>query len=143
MGPLINGAAGFSVGALLLLLLCKSLAYALSLSSFRGGPIFPALFIGAAGGIAASHLPGLDMVPAIAMGIGAMSTAMLGLPIVSVLLATVLLGSSGTNTVPLVIVAVVVSYVIRARIAPQPPGEPQPAGGTMPAGDRAAAAAGA
>ncbi len=143
MGPLINGAAGFSVGALLLLVLCKSLAYALSLSSFRGGPIFPALFIGAAGGIAASHLPGLDLVPAIAMGIGAMSTAMLGLPIVSVLLATVLLGSSGTNTVPLVIVAVVVSYVIRARIAPAPPGEPHPAAGAAPVDARATAPAGA
>ena len=90
MGPLVNGAAGFSVGALLLLILCKGLAYGLSLSSFRGGPIFPALFLGAAGGIAASHLPGLDTAPAIAMGIGAMSVVMLGLPITSTLLATVL-----------------------------------------------------
>ena len=51
--------------------LCKALAYALSLSSFRGGPVFPAMFIGAAAGIAASHLPGLALVPAVAMGIGA------------------------------------------------------------------------
>ena len=57
----------------------KSLAYALSLSSFRGGPVFPALFIGAAAGMAAADLPGLSLVPAVAMGIGAMSAAMLGL----------------------------------------------------------------
>ena len=38
---------------------CKSLAYAVSLSAFRGGPIFPSMFIGAALGIALSHLPGL------------------------------------------------------------------------------------
>jgi H+/Cl- antiporter ClcA len=54
LGPLIGSAAGWSVGALLLLMLCKGLAYALSLSSFRGGPVFPAMYIGAAGGVPAS-----------------------------------------------------------------------------------------
>ena len=55
----------------------KSIAYAASLSSFRGGPIFPAMFIGGAIGVAGSHLPGLVLVPAVAMGIGAMATVML------------------------------------------------------------------
>ena len=54
LDPLITHAASYSVGALLLLLVCKRLAYGVSLSSFRGGPIFPAMFIGAAGGIALS-----------------------------------------------------------------------------------------
>ena len=54
LGPLIGSAADWSVGALLLLVLCKGLAYALSLSSFRGGPVFPAMYIGAAGGVPAS-----------------------------------------------------------------------------------------
>ena len=63
LGPLVAGAAGWSVGALLLLVVCKGLAYALSLSSFRGGPVFPAMFIGAAGGMAASGLPGLGARP--------------------------------------------------------------------------------
>ena len=56
---LIEGAAGWTVGALVLLVVCKGLAYSLSLSSFRGGPVFPGMFVGAAGGIALSHLPGL------------------------------------------------------------------------------------
>ena len=94
---LIEHSAQWSVGALLLLVLCKSLAYALSLSSFRGGPVFPALFIGAAAGMAVADLPGLSLVPAVAMGIGAMCAAMLGLPLTSVLLATVLLGSDGLH----------------------------------------------
>ena len=47
---LIEGAASWSLGALLLLIVCKGLAYGISLSSFRGGPVFPGLFIGAAGG---------------------------------------------------------------------------------------------
>jgi H+/Cl- antiporter ClcA len=115
---LITGAGAWSVGALIALIVAKSLAYALSLSAFRGGPIFPAMFIGSAAGIAASHLPGLDLVPGVAMGIGTMSVVMLGLPLTSVLLATVLLASDGTQVIPLVIVAVVVAYVVTARLTP-------------------------
>ena len=118
LGPLITNAAGYSVGALLLLLVCKGLAYGASLSSFRGGPTFPALFIGAAGGIALSHLPGLPLVPGVAMGIGAMCAVMLRLPLTSVLLVTLLLYSDGIAVMPLVIVAVVVAYVVAARLAP-------------------------
>jgi H+/Cl- antiporter ClcA len=117
---LVGDAAEWSVGALLLLVVCKGLAYALSLSSFRGGPVFPAMFIGAAAGIAASHLPGLSMVPAVAMGIGAMCAAMLGLPLTATLLATLLLGTDGLNVMPVVIVAVVVAYVTSARLRPAP-----------------------
>src|SRR5215475_9513207 len=51
IGPLITHAASYSVGALLLLFVCKGLAYGVSLSGFRGGPIFPAMYLGAAGGI--------------------------------------------------------------------------------------------
>ena len=63
LGPLITNSASYTVGALLLLIACKGLACGVSLSSFRGGPTFPALFIGAAGGIALSHLPGLPQWP--------------------------------------------------------------------------------
>src|SRR6185503_14556029 len=68
---LIDQAGTWTVGALLLLIVCKGLAYALSLSGFRGGPTFPGMFIGAAGGIALSHLPGLSMIAGVAMGIAA------------------------------------------------------------------------
>ena len=120
LGPLIGGAAGWSTGALVLLVLCKGLAYALALSSFRGGPVFPAMFIGAAAGMAASNLPGLELVPAVAMGIGAMCTVMLTLPLTATLLATLLLGTDGLAAMPLVIVAVVVAYVVTARLTPAP-----------------------
>jgi H+/Cl- antiporter ClcA len=120
LGPLISHAASYSVGALLLLLACKGLAYGASLSSFRGGPTFPALYLGAVGGIALSHLPGLPLVPGVAMGIGAMCAVMLRLPLTSVLLASLLLSSDGLAVMPLVIVAVVVAYVVSARLAPAP-----------------------
>ena len=70
---LIHHAALFSAGALVLLIVCKGAAYGLSLSSFRGGPVFPGMFIGAALGIAVSHLPGLPMIAGVGMGIGAMT----------------------------------------------------------------------
>jgi len=127
LGPLIAGSAGYSVGALILLLACKGLAYGVSLGSFRGGPIFPAMFLGAAGGIALSHFGGLPLVTGTAMGIGAMSVAMLRLPLTSVLLATLLLLSDGLAVMPLVIVAVTVAHVAAARLQPR-----FAAGGSVP-----------
>ncbi|MDQ0797750.1 chloride channel protein [Streptomyces sp. B1I3] len=116
LGGLLAEDATYTVGTLLVLIVCKALAYSASLSAFRGGPIFPSMFLGAAGGLALSHLPGLDAVPGFAMGIGAMCVAMLRLPMTSVLLATLLLGSEGVTAMPLVIVAVVVSYVLVLRL---------------------------
>ena len=119
---LVLKASTWTVGALVVLAIAKSIAYAFSLSAFRGGPIFPAVFIGAAIGVAGSHLPGLVLVPAVAMGIGAMATVMLKLPLTSTLLAILLFSSDGLSVTPLVIVAVVVAYVLSARM-PQLPAE--------------------
>jgi H+/Cl- antiporter ClcA len=63
LGPLISNGASYSVGALVLLVACKGLAYGASLAGFRGGPVFPAMFLGAAGGITLSHLPGCRWSP--------------------------------------------------------------------------------
>jgi chloride channel protein, CIC family len=126
MPEVLSEASSWSVGALLLLIACKGAAYALSLSSFRGGPVFPAIFLGMAVGMAAADLPGLELVPAVAMGIGAMSAAMLGLPLTATLLATLLLGSDGLAAMPLVIVAVVVAHVLTAHLTPV--AAPEPAG---------------
>jgi len=122
LGPLVGNAATYSAGALVLLVVCKGLAYGASLGGFRGGPIFPAMFIGAAGGIALSHLAGLSMVAGVGMGIGAMVCAMLGLPLVSVLLASVFMANAGPDLLPLIIVAVVAAYVARARLFAKLPG---------------------
>jgi len=134
---LLTDGAGWSAGVLLAIVACKGLAYAASLSSFRGGPIFPGMFIGAAGGMAASHLPGLPLVPAVAMGIGAMSCTMLTLPMTSTLLATLLLGADGVQAMPLVIVAVAVAYIVTARLTPGPAEADAPAPAPAPAERRA------
>ena len=136
VGPLVDHAASYTVGALLLLLACKALAYGVSLSGFRGGPVFPSLFIGAAGGILLSHLPGLALVPGVAMGIGAMCAAMLRLPLTSVLLATLLLLSDGLAVMPVVIVAVVVAHLVTAQLSPAPAQEPAGSPAREPAATR-------
>ena len=117
---LIENAASWTVGALVLLIVCKGVAYAVSLSAFRGGPTFPGMFIGAAGGIALSHLAGLPMIAGVAMGMGAMTVVMLGLPMTSVLITALFLQSDGLALMPLIIVAVVVAYVASKRVAPKP-----------------------
>jgi H+/Cl- antiporter ClcA len=126
LGPFVTSSASYTVPALLLLFACKGLGYSLSMSGFRGGPVFPAMFLGAVGGMAMSHLPGLPLVPGVAMGIGAMSAVMLKLPLTSVLLASLLLGSDGVPVTPLVIVAVAVAYIVSARFTPVSPTRTQP-----------------
>lgn len=129
LGPLIGHSAAYTVGALALLLACKGVAYGASMSGFRGGPVFPSLFLGAAGGMLLSHLPGLPLVPAVAMGMGAMAAVMLRLPLTSVLLASLLLASDSLAVTPLAIVAVTVAYVVAARLEPAPaPAQPAQSG---------------
>lgn len=109
---LVDDPGAWSTGALLMLLLCKGLAWAVCMSAFRGGPVFPAIFIGAAGGIVASQLlPGLPVAPAIAVGIGVMVVSFLRLPVSSVVMATLLTASAGAAVGPVIIVGVVVAYV--------------------------------
>ena len=130
--PLLENSASYTAGALVLLLVCKALAYSISLGGFRGGPIFPSMFIGAVGGLALSHLPGLPMIAGAAIGIGAMTAGMLQLPITAVLLTTLFLGSDGVATMPLTIMAVVTAFVL-AKWLTGPPS--QPAAESPPPGD--------
>jgi H+/Cl- antiporter ClcA len=122
---LVRSAGTYTVGTLLLLIVCKSLAYSVSLGSFRGGPVFPSLFIGAAAGILLSHLPGLPVTAGIAMGMGAMMAVMLRMPMTAVLVPSLLLGMQGVDAMPLVIVAVVVAFVAVTWLDPlAPPASP-------------------
>jgi H+/Cl- antiporter ClcA len=123
---LVEHAADYSLGILILLILCKVVAYGLSLSAFRGGPVFPSMFVGAALGIAASGLPGMHLAAGIGTGIGAMCAAMLRLPLTSTLLAVLLMGVDGVAVTPQVVVAVAVAFVI-TNVLPAPgPKTPEP-----------------
>ena len=93
-------------------------AYALSLGAgFRGGPVFPALLIGAAmGALAAEVLPGLEVTPAFAAGIAAATAAVLRVPFTAALLATVLVGSSAADVAPIAVLAAAVGWLVAVAL---------------------------
>lgn len=117
---LVSGAGSWSVAALVWVIVFKGLAYSLSLGTFRGGPTFPAVFLGAAAGILASHLPGFALTPAVAVGMGAATAAVLRLPLSAVVLATLITAHAGTGDEPLIIVGVVAAYVTTIALSPRP-----------------------
>ena len=126
LGPLVADAGSWSLSALALLIAFKGVAYAISIGSFRGGPTFPAMFLGAAAGLMAAQLPGFDLTPAVAVGIGAASVAVLRLPLSSIVLAMLLTSQAGFGAGPLVILGVVVAYLIANAMDPREAPEPAP-----------------
>ena len=125
---LIGQAGTWSLAALAWLLVFKGLAYMLSLGAYRGGPTFPALFLGAAAGIMCSHLPGFPLSAAVPVGMGVAIVAVLRLPLSAVVLATLLTSHAGAKVEPLIIVGVVVSYVVTLVVTrrPAPTANPAP-----------------
>jgi chloride channel protein, CIC family len=134
---LVSQAGTWSVGALVWLIVFKGIGYSLSLGSLRGGPTFPAIFLGAAAGLIASHLPGFGIQAGVAVGLGAGVVAVLRLPLSAVVLATVLTAPAGSNVEPLIIVGVIVAYIVslvlsrppapKAATAARPAAAPEPA----------------
>jgi H+/Cl- antiporter ClcA len=108
---LISQAGTWSLSALALLVVFKGLAYSVSLGSFRGGPTFPALFLGAAAGVMASHLPGFPMTAAVAVGMGTGFVSILRLPLSAIVVASLLTAKAGAGAEPLVIIGVAVAYL--------------------------------
>ncbi|MFL5869314.1 MAG: chloride channel protein [Thermoleophilaceae bacterium] len=121
LGSLVSNPGAWSLSALALLVLFKGLAYSISLAGFRGGPIFPSLFLGAAGGLMAAKLPGYSLTPAVAVGLAAAVAAVLRLPLAAIVLATLLTASAGAGATPLVVVGAVVAYLTSVLLF-APPG---------------------
>jgi H+/Cl- antiporter ClcA len=139
----VANAGTWSVSALALLIVFKGLAWAISLAGFRGGPVFPSLFLGAAGGIMASHLAGFAMTPAVTIGMGAGVVAVLGLPLTAVILAALLSSKSGAGATPLLIVGVVVAHLTAQALSKAADNRTKAATSETPARSMADASAGA
>jgi H+/Cl- antiporter ClcA len=109
IAPLV---AETSTGVVLLLLVAKALAYAISLvAGFRGGPIFPAIFIGI--GVATLPVVWFDVSPTFAIAIGAAAgmAAHAQLLLTAMLFAALLVGSPGVDTVPGAVLAAVAAWL--------------------------------
>jgi H+/Cl- antiporter ClcA len=113
-------ANGASWGAVTLaaVLLLKGFAYMVSLGSlFRGGPVFPALFLGVAAGVLLSTLaPGVSLTASVVSGMAAATSAMLRLPLSAVLLAVVLGGSAAVEATSLALLASVAAFATTAAL---------------------------
>ena len=125
----------YSVVALVVLVLAKAVAYVISLAAgFRGGPIFPAVFLGVGVAAFAVQLFGTSPTFAVAIGCAAGMAAQTRLVITSMLFAALLVGSGGFDTVAGAVFATVASYLTVLALDPRPPvgteavGQPTAAG---------------
>jgi H+/Cl- antiporter ClcA len=126
---LFSGQAGIpdlvvetSAGTLAVVLVAKALAYAICLGcGFRGGQVFPAIFVGIA--IAMFAVIAFDISPtlAVAVGTAAGSAAITRLLFASIVIASILVGASGNDAVPAAILAGVAAWVTMMALerAPQ------------------------
>ena len=117
---LLSNPGAWSLSALALLIVFKGLAYSVSLAFYRGGPVFPSLFLGAAAGLLAAKLPGFPVTPATAVGLAAGFAAALRLPLAAVVIAVLLTAHSGAGATPLIIVGAVVAYLTAQLLDPPP-----------------------
>jgi H+/Cl- antiporter ClcA len=107
-----------SVSVLLVLLLAKALAYAVCLGcGFRGGPVFPAVFLGV--GLAAFACVFFDasITWALVVGTGAGMTAGTGLVFSALLFGMLLAGGAGQDALPAAVLAVVAAWLTNAALA--------------------------
>jgi H+/Cl- antiporter ClcA len=106
-----------STGIIIVLLIGKALAYAATMASgFRGGPIFPAVFIGV--GLASLPVVWFDLSPtfAIAAGAAAGMAAQTKLILTSMLFGALLVGSAGFDAIPGAVLAAVGACMVTTAI---------------------------
>ncbi|MFJ5230699.1 chloride channel protein [Kitasatospora sp. NPDC088391] len=138
LGQLAADPHAWSVAALLALVLFKGLGWGVALGSMRGGPIFPAVLLGAALGVAAGGLPGMGTEAGLAAGLAASGAAVTKLPVTSTVLATMLLGDQAADSMPLLIVASVVAFLTATFVHRLAPAAPEGHASASPAADRSA-----
>ena len=101
-----------SVRLVLVLLAAKALGYAICLGSgFRGGPVFPAIFVGVAVGSVAEVV--FDMSPTLAVAVGAAAgmASMTRLVFASLLFSTLLVGDGGLATISAAVLATAAAWI--------------------------------
>ncbi len=110
-----------SMKIVLILLVAKALAYAVSLGcGFRGGPVFPAIFLGVALSSVAEIVFNTSPTLAVAVGTAAGMAAMIRLLFAPLLFAVLLVGPNGLHTMPAAVLASAAAWVVMAIIDPRP-----------------------
>jgi H+/Cl- antiporter ClcA len=105
--------ASDSTKIVLILLVAKAIAYAVSLGcGFRGGPVFPAIFLGIALATFASVWFDVSPTLAVAVGAAAGTAAVTRLLVTSSLFAALLVGPQGTDAVPAAVLAACAAWLV-------------------------------
>jgi chloride channel protein, CIC family len=105
-------------------LACKTVAYAVSLGcGFRGGPIFPAVFVGV--GVASLPVVWFDVSPTLAVAVGAAAgmAAQARLLFAPLLFADLLVGQQGLDATPAAVLAAVAAWLSMAVLEPRAEGQ--------------------
>jgi H+/Cl- antiporter ClcA len=106
-----------STKVVLILLAAKALGYAISLGcGFRGGPVFPAIFIGVALATLAVNLLDVSPTLAVAVGTAAGMAATTHLLFASLLTAALLVGISGLDATPAAVFAGAAAWLTRTAL---------------------------
>jgi H+/Cl- antiporter ClcA len=101
-----------STRIVLILLVAKAVAYGLCLGcGFRGGPVFPAMFIGVALATFGSIWFDVSPTAALAMGAAAGMAAMTRLVLTPILFGALLAGTAGLDAVPAAVLAAVAAWI--------------------------------
>ena len=129
--PTLLAASG--AWGLVAVLLVKALAYAISLGTgFRGGPVFPAIFLGTAVAVVVGNLIGMSPTAAVAIGAACGMAAFTRLVVTSLMFAVLLTGVNGAGAIPAATLATVtawiVAFVIDRRRGPIAPPATHPTG---------------
>jgi H+/Cl- antiporter ClcA len=102
-----------STKIVLILFVAKAIAYAVSLGcGFRGGPVFPAIFLGIALATFASVWFDVSPTLAVAVGAAAGTAAVTRLLVTSSLFAALLVGPQGTDAVPAAVLAACAAWLV-------------------------------
>ena len=105
--------AADSTKIVLILFVAKAIAYAVSLGcGFRGGPVFPAIFLGIALATFASVWFDVSPTLAVAVGTAAGTAAVTRLLVTSSLFATLLVGTQGVDAVPAAVLAACAAWLV-------------------------------
>ena len=113
---------------MLILLVAKGLGYAVCLGcGFRGGPVFPAIFLGVALASLAQVVFNTSPTLTIAVGAAAGMAAMTRLLFASLLFALLLDGLGGLDAIPVAVLACAGAWVVVHALEPDKPAPASPA----------------
>ena len=118
-----------SIAAVIFILIGKGIAYSVALGSgFRGGPIFPATFLGVAVAVLVVLIfPGDSVSAMAAAGIAASAAAMLKLPATSALIGMLLIVGAGPAVAPFAILGAAIGFIMRLAMDKKLGNDEQPA----------------